>query len=205
MVSCTHPLHPLNAVLPIGISQMHSLVPNVLEGGARERVEVILHGQDVVLRLPCGEEESATLATLSKSAVLRQSISWAENDEKPFLALPKGCLRAWLQCVRALQAATSEQPGVAEHCQAWAAPRVVKCLQVRGFRIFLSCRRLHKQMRESGFVVIYYTHVDVNERVGQFGPSNLSYPKPNCNPRLTPSPAPAPAPTSTFKPAYTHV
>ena len=65
---------------------------------------------------------------------------------------------------------TSGLTGVAEHCQAWAIPCVIRCLQVGVFHFFLLCRRLHKQMRESASnsvkFVIHHVSADAPEPSG---------------------------------------
>ena len=112
--------------------------------GASDRVEVLVRGQDALFRLPCGEEVRATQDGLSKSKVLRQTLHTPESDGKAFLALPKGCLLAWLECVQRLTAATSDLTGAAERCRAWSIPRIVQALQVRyraSFCCVDACRR----------------------------------------------------------------
>ena len=100
--------------------------------GVGERVEVTVHGQDVVFRLPCGEDVIATRTKVSKSTVLRQTLHTAKNGGKAVVGLPKGCLLAWLQCAKAMEPATAEgsDVNVAELCQALPTPRLVECLQV---------------------------------------------------------------------------
>ena len=98
--------------------------------GASDRVEVLVRDQDALFRLPCGEKVRASQDILSKSEVLRHTLHTAESDGKAFLALPKGCLLAWLECAQSLNAATFDLAGVAERCRAWPIPRIAGALQV---------------------------------------------------------------------------
>lgn len=102
--------------------------------GTGERFEVILHGQDALFRLPCGEQVIATQDSLSKSKVLRHTLHTVQNDSTGFLILPRGYLVSWLHFAKVMSEGTFGEADFAELCQALPTSRIVEGLQV-GFKM----------------------------------------------------------------------